>query len=87
MKQDLTVVTSWQSQDTSLNYPLNTMFVQEILVVVAREETDENILEDLLWTDSQEKFLLSESNLNIQSSSSSTTRHFPFHGPVVSNNK
>ena len=60
---------------------------KNIPVAVAREETDENVLDDLLLTDSQERFLLSESNLNIQSSSSSTTQHFHFHGPVVFNNK
>jgi site-specific recombinase XerD len=73
-KQDMSMIISSQMQE---NIP----------VAVPREETDGNILEDLLLTDSQEKFLLSESNLNIQSSSSSTTQNFHFHGPVVFNNK
>ena len=73
-KQDMSMIISSQMQE---NIP----------VAVAREETDENVLDDLLLTDSEERFLLSESNLNIQSSSSSTTQHFHFHGPVVFNNK
>ena len=56
-------------------------------IPVAREEPAESIFDDLVSTDSQKQFLFSESNLNIQSSLSSTTQHFHFHGPVVFNNK
>lgn len=73
-KQDMSMIISSQMQE---NIP----------VAEARKETGESTFDDLLITDSQEKFLLNESNLNIQSSSSLTTQHFHFHGPVVFNNK
>ena len=46
------------------------------------ESTCEDLLDGLpLLTDSQEKMILSESNFNIQTASTSTTQHFHFHGP------
>ncbi|CAB4037784.1 uncharacterized protein LOC110973579 [Paramuricea clavata] len=56
-KQDMSTIISSQMQE---NIP------------VAREEPAESIFDDLVLTDSQEQFLFSESNLNIQSSLSST---------------
>ena len=51
---------------------ISSQMQENIPVAGTREKTDENVFEDLLLTDSQERFLLSESNLNIQSSSSPT---------------
>ncbi|XP_071512103.1 uncharacterized protein KIAA1958-like [Diadema antillarum] len=53
-------------------------------------QSNENVLEglDSLLTDSQEQLILSESNFNIQSATStSSVQHFHFHGPVTFYNK
>ena len=57
---------------------ISSQMQENIPVAGTREETDENVFDDLLLTDSQERFLLSESNLNIQSSSSPTTQNSTF---------
>ena len=97
--RDIMAVTGHKSESSLKHYSRTSNAKKELMSTViasrmqentsvAREEIGDQMLDDLpLLTDSQERFILNESNFNIENTSSSTIQHFHFHGPVVFNNK